>query len=96
MPVRFVEADDRVEADRGKVALERGPLVYCLEQADNGGDVRQRTLTAPAEWQPEPRPDLLGGITVLTNGELTAVPYFAWGHRGAGSMAVWLREAASR
>ena len=96
MPVRFVEADDRVEADRGKVALERGPLVYCLEQADNGGDVRQRILTAPAEWQPEPRPDLLGGITVLTNGELTAVPYFAWGHRGAGSMAVWLREAASR
>ena len=96
MPVRFVEADDRVEADRGKVALERGPLVYCLEQADNGGDVRQQTLTAPAEWQPEPRPDLLGGITVLTNGELTAVPYFAWGHRGAGSMAVWLPEAASR
>ena len=96
MPVRFVDADDRVEADRGKVALERGPLVYCLEQADNGTDVRQLTLTVPAEWQPEPRPDLLGGITVLTNGELTAVPYFAWGHRGAGSMAVWLREAAGR
>ena len=96
MPVRFVEADDRVEADRGKVALERGPLVYCLEQADNGRDVRQFTLTTPAEWRTEPRPDLLGGITVLTNGELTAVPYFAWGHRGAGSMAVWLREAASR
>ncbi len=96
MSVRFVEADDRVEADRGRVALERGPLVYCLEQADNGGDVRELTLDAPAEWQPEPRPDLLGGITVLTNGDLTAVPYFAWGHRGAGSMAVWLREAASR
>ena len=37
------------------------------------------------EWQPEARPDVLGGITALTNGELTAVPYFACEHRGPGA-----------
>ena len=37
MPVRTVVASDRVADDRGKVAVERGPLVYCAEAADNGG-----------------------------------------------------------
>jgi DUF1680 family protein len=35
--VRFTRADPRVDADRGCVALERGPLVYCLEEVDNAG-----------------------------------------------------------
>lgn len=93
MPVKFVKADDRVEADRGKAAIERGPLVYCFEEADNHRDVRTLTLNLPSDWKPEYRPDMLGGVTVLKAGELSALPYFAWGHRGAGTMAVWLREA---
>ena len=36
MPIRRMQADPRVEADRGRVALQRGPLVYCLEAVDNG------------------------------------------------------------
>ena len=40
MPVRRVEANDAVKADRGRVALQRGPIVYCIESPDNGNDVR--------------------------------------------------------
>ena len=100
MPVRRVVADERVAADRGKVALERGPLVYCAEGADNDGSVLGLSLADTARVDVEARPDLLGGLTVLTAEatdrgtgrprRLTAVPYYAWSHRGAGEMAVWL------
>jgi DUF1680 family protein len=51
----------------GRVALQRGPLVYCLEGADHDGAALGRiTLpAAPAAWQVTHRPDLLGGVTVL-------------------------------
>lgn len=65
MPVERVKADQRVEADRGRVALMRGPLVYCLESADNGGRVRDLYPPDDAGLTAEHRPDLLGGITVL-------------------------------
>lgn len=112
MHVRRVVADDRVEADRGRVALERGPLVYCVESVDHRGSVQdlvlKDTVAVTSQW----RPDLLGGIAVLRGtatrlhragdgssievpAELTAVPYYAWNHRGAGAMAVWLPRDAS-
>ena len=99
MPVRRVIADDRVTDDRGKVALERGPLVYCAEGIDNDGSVLDLNVPDEAAITAEPRPDLLGGITTLrariTNAAgkdriLTAVPYYAWSNRGPGEMAVWL------
>ena len=42
MPVRYSTAIDQVEANRDRIALSRGPLVYCAEQADNGGQMVQR------------------------------------------------------
>ncbi|RMH03388.1 MAG: glycoside hydrolase family 127 protein [Planctomycetota bacterium] len=65
MPVRFVLADPRVEADRGRVAIERGPVVYCAEGVDHDGEVFDLFLPAGTELQPERRPELLGGVTVL-------------------------------
>jgi uncharacterized protein len=66
MDVRFVEADQRVDAVRGCVAIERGPLVYAVEQVDNDGavvdDVRVDVAGAVAS---EHRPDLLDGVTVV-------------------------------
>ena len=44
MPVRQVLAHDNVAADRGRVALERGPLVYCLEATDNDGLVNSASV----------------------------------------------------
>ncbi len=74
MPVRRVVADARVEADRGRAALQRGPLVYCVESPDNP-DVPVPDLVLPndtflaAEW----RPDLLNGVVVLKGRALRPV-----------------------
>ncbi|MBN2199881.1 MAG: glycoside hydrolase family 127 protein [Candidatus Aminicenantes bacterium] len=96
MTVRRVVARREVEAARGRVALTRGPLVYCFEAADNGGRVLGRAIPDGMIFEAQERPGLLGGVTVLVGcdpsgyGALTAVPYYAWSHRGPGEMAVWL------
>lgn len=66
MPVRRVVAHEKVEDDAGLAALERGPLVYCVEEADNGKHLFGLVLDDAAVVAVEPRPDLLGGVTVLT------------------------------
>ncbi|MDP9310642.1 MAG: glycoside hydrolase family 127 protein [Chloroflexota bacterium] len=66
MPVRQIEAHPYVAEDRGRVAVMRGPLLYCIEQADNPGfDPRDVTLPADSAFSPEFRDDLLGGLSVL-------------------------------
>jgi len=65
MPVRRVAAHPAVEADRGKTALQRGPLVYCAEWPDNDGHVIDCVLPDDAELYTRFRGDLLGGITVI-------------------------------
>ena len=66
MPVRRVAANDQVTADKGRVALERGPIVYAAEGADNpGGKVRNLVLTDNQPLTAEFRPSLLNGVTVL-------------------------------
>ena len=71
MPVERVKAHPRVEADIGRVALMRGPVVYCLESADNGGQVRNLVLPAGAELSAEFRKDLLGGVVAVTGSALS-------------------------
>ena len=65
MPIRRVLANNRVQADRGRVALERGPLVYCVEGIDHQGRVSNLVLPDDASLTARRRPDLLGGITIL-------------------------------
>jgi DUF1680 family protein len=94
LPVQQVSSHAAVEDNRGKVAIERGPLVYCLEGIDNGGKALGRTLRGAEGFDVAWRPDLLHGVNVLhTRGggeSLTLVPYYAWAHRGVGEMAVWI------
>ncbi len=66
MPVRRVVADERVKADSGLVALERGPIVFCAEAVDNGGDVFDLVLPDAAELQSVFRSDLLNGVVIVT------------------------------
>ncbi|MCI9072369.1 MAG: glycoside hydrolase family 127 protein [Lachnospiraceae bacterium] len=47
MPVRILESDPRVRENMGKVALARGPIVYCLEEADNGKDLHLCRVDLP-------------------------------------------------
>ena len=66
MPVTRMAADPHVREDIGKVAVTRGPLVYCLEEKDNSKNLHLLRLPRGAEFGLREAPDLLGGITVLT------------------------------
>jgi DUF1680 family protein len=92
MPVRRVLAHEKVAADQGRVALERGPLVYCVEWPDNPGGVFDLTVSDETEFQVEERPELLGRIVIIRGEKFAAIPYYAWAHRGPGEMAVWLKR----
>ncbi|MFV2068997.1 MAG: glycoside hydrolase family 127 protein [Pirellulales bacterium] len=65
MPVRRVVADARVAADRGRVALERGPLVYCVEGVDHGGHVLDLGLADDMPLTTRFDPQLLGGLMAI-------------------------------
>ncbi|MER7922208.1 beta-L-arabinofuranosidase domain-containing protein [Streptomyces sp. NPDC096057] len=63
---RLTSADPRVDAVRGCAAIERGPLVYCLEQVDvPGGGLDDIVLDATRPLAVKHRPDLLGGVTTV-------------------------------
>jgi uncharacterized protein len=75
MPVEKIKAHPLVEADAGKLALMRGPLVYCVESADNNQAVHQIGVPSPAEFTATYRPDLLEGIMAITGtGRLLSAP----------------------
>jgi uncharacterized protein len=65
MPIRKKFARFEVDADRGRVALIRGPLVYCLEQVDNGPDLDRLIVPAEEEFRPVDANELLDGIVTL-------------------------------
>jgi DUF1680 family protein len=65
MPVRRVMANDAVKDDAGKVALTRGPIVYCAEWPDNGGRVLDLALPDDVTLATAWRPDLLSGVVML-------------------------------
>lgn len=101
MPARRVYAHEKVEYDRGRVALMRGPVVYCLEGVDHEFSVLNMVLPKESTIKAQHRVDLLGGVTVLKGRGLTednrpapfvAVPYYAWQNRGIDEMTVWLVE----
>ena len=90
MEVRMVKTSDKVAENRGKVALEYGPLVYAIEEIDNAGfDGIKVSNSDKFEVQQE---TMLHGINTLTNENLKAVPYYTWSNRGAGKMKVWIEN----
>jgi hypothetical protein len=79
MPVRRIVANSKVEADRDRVALQRGPVVYALEWPDNSnGKVRNIVLPDANHLTPEFRPDLLNGVEVI-KGSAFGLSYDATG-----------------
>ncbi len=66
MPVERLEANPAVGADAGRVALQRGPIVYCLEAVDNGADLNDLILPRDAKLTAKFDPKLLGGATVIS------------------------------
>jgi DUF1680 family protein len=104
MPVRRVVAHPRVADTTGQIALMRGPIVYAIETLDEDFRAGDVFLPAEASVSAQPRPDLLGGVYVITGdfqvrcaGESTArtvpleaIPYFGYGNRGQGDLRVWI------
>ena len=72
MDIRRVVANDKVADDRGKVALQRGPVLYCAEWPDNKGMVSNIVLPDNVELTSEYKPDMLNGVTIL-KGEVSAI-----------------------
>lgn len=108
MPVRRIRANDNVEDDRGKLAIERGPILFCLEGKDQADStvfnkfIPDRTaITATYDA------NLLNGVMVLNgtacevakdgsvkDAPFRAIPYSTWNNRGADQMAVWIPASA--
>jgi DUF1680 family protein len=100
MPVRVVQPHPHVDAVRGCVAVQRGPLVYCVESADAppGTELEDIRFDPGREPTTVERPDLGTGVVgvaipVHANGSaatMTAIPYFAWANRQVEAMRVWI------
>ena len=94
MPVKRIRAHEKVEADRGRLAVERGPIVYCAEGCDNGGKAYDAVLPADATFTDDAI--TIGDKTFpalkASNG-LKLIPYCLWDNREPGNeMQVWFRE----
>ena len=87
---RRVVADPQITEDKGKIALEYGPLVYAFEQIDQKTDLEQLYIAASETFSPKMQNDLLGGVITLSSQRSRAVPYYSWSNRGVGKMKVWL------
>lgn len=94
MPVQRVHCDERVAANRGLVAFQRGAIVYSFEQSDQKMPLSAATAAPDDVFTEFRMPGLFGGVVAIRSGDgLVAVPNFARLNRGAGRAAVWISEA---
>ena len=108
MEVRQIKANDLVEVNRGKLAIERGPIVYCIEGQDQeDGKVFNKFIPAGTYLEAAYEADLLNGVMTLTGKakevdlegnvkdvDIKAIPYSTWNNRGKDQMTVWIAESA--
>jgi DUF1680 family protein len=94
LPIRLLRQSERIPGCGGKVAVTRGPLVYCLESTDNPGGVLGLAIRS-GSLVPRFDKDLFGGIQII-EGEssegrrLRFIPYYAWANRGQSQMTVFV------
>jgi len=107
MPVKEVIANKALNVDSNKIALQRGPIMYCGEWKDNSGKVSNVIIPRNTVIKPQYESGLLNGVTVLKavvlktdslyskvkKAEFTAIPYYSWANRGKGEMQVWFPQS---
>ncbi|WP_233878156.1 glycoside hydrolase family 127 protein [Dyadobacter sp. CY323] len=95
MPVRKVLSDKKIKTNQGKLAIERGPVLYCAEGHDNNGKALTIPISQIDTFTPHYQKDMLGGINLLrsSDSKTTLIPYYAWANRGANEMTVWFNTA---
>jgi len=93
MSVALIEADPGVKENIGKRAIQRGPLVYCMEQVDNPDDFEKITLSPEMNFS-NTFSSILNGVMCIQasdeSREIILIPYYAWDNREAGEMKVWI------
>jgi len=101
--VKKVVANKSLMEDQNKVALQRGPIIYCAEWKDNDGSVSNIMIPENSIFKAQYQENLLNGVTVLKTevirkdsldkgvkkSILTSIPYYSWANRGKGEMRVW-------
>ncbi len=104
MEVKTIKSHEKVAANKGKLAIQRGPILYCAEGVDNNGQVLNLSILENKKFKAKFKPTLLEGVTTLKgkglrtiDGQskkvgLTLIPYYAWSHRAISPMTVWLGE----
>lgn len=89
MPVRTVKANDKVSADRGRVAVERGPVVYCAEWPDNEADIHTVLLNRQPQFKLGEHVGELGGINKIST-DAQALSYDAAGRLNVSNTTLTL------
>jgi len=107
MPVKEVIANKALQVDSNKIALQRGPIMYCGEWKDNSGKVSNVVIPHHTVIKSQYESGLFNGVTVLKaevlktdslygnvkKAEFTAIPYYSWANRGKGEMQVWFPQS---
>lgn len=100
MKIHRVVTNEKVKDNRGLVAFERGPMVYCAEETDNNEDIDKIVIPDQTRFSVHNGPKVLEGVEELEGKVKTGndtytlqmVPYFSWSNRGIGKMKVWFPE----
>ncbi|GAB3228526.1 glycoside hydrolase family 127 protein [Algoriphagus aestuariicola] len=100
MEVKEIKSRPEVLANTDKIAIQRGPLVYCVEGADNGASLSELVVPKKVEFEvvetqvldEHIRAIKLSGEVASESVSATAIPYYTWANRGPNEMYVWLRK----
>lgn len=100
MPIHRVYTSEKIKANEGKVALMKGPVLYCLEGVDNKFDIEKMKLPASASLEKSYDSTILGGTHVLIGESIVenetvqfkVIPYYRWQNRGIYPMMMLLNE----
>lgn len=103
MTVNRVISHPMVQENLGKVAFERGPILFCFEGIDNEGEADKIVVRDDVDINFHYQDKLMNGTYALqAKGYLegntkeqrlfTAIPYYQWSNRGTGKMAVWINR----
>lgn len=105
MKIRMIKCSNKVRANVGRVAVSRGPFIYCMEEADNGKNLQMLKISKKPEFTykdgmitakgfREDEDEVLYSTWNESSGtpeELKFIPYFSWANRGEGEMQVYVR-----
>ncbi|MFW9921914.1 MAG: glycoside hydrolase family 127 protein [Candidatus Thorarchaeota archaeon] len=98
MDINIHQAHKRVRNNHNKIALSRGPIIFCFESIDNStSSIPKASIDLSKELESKFNEKLFGGIYELfgvdkNNQPLKAIPYYCWANRGSSKMQVWIKK----